>query len=237
MQGLGGAARETLEREQARGPFRTLDDFVARTGFDRETLERLAEVGAFVSLAGGPRPRAAGPQARRADVWATGELAGFGPAHLPGLAPQIAVPTPLPPMTEWEEVQADYRGTGFSIGRHVVSYFRPRLDRLGARRAAELPEGKRGVVTRAGGLVIVRQRPETASHLVFFTLEDETGLFNAIVYPQTYERLRRVLRGEPLIVLEGPLQVQDGIVHLRVRRAWSLTQDAATPSVPSHDFH
>jgi error-prone DNA polymerase len=140
-------------------------------------------------------------------------------------------------MTEWEEVQADYRGTGFSIGRHVVSYFRPRLDRLGARRAAELPEGKRGVVTRAGGLVIVRQRPETASHLVFFTLEDETGLFNAIVYPQTYERLRRVLRGEPLIVLEGPLQVQDGIVHLRVRRAWSLTRDAATPSVPSHDFH
>ena len=177
------------------------------------------------------------PSRRRADVWATGELAGFGPAHLPGLAPQIAVPTPLPPMTEWEEVQADYRGTGFSIGRHVVSYFRPRLDRLGARRAAELPEGKRGVVTRAGGLVIVRQRPETASHLVFFTLEDETGLFNAIVYPQTYERLRRVLRGEPLIVLEGPLQVQDGIVHLRVRRAWSLTRDAATPSVPSHDFH
>jgi DNA polymerase-3 subunit alpha/error-prone DNA polymerase len=86
-------------------------------------------------------------------------------------------------------------------------------------------------------MVIVRQRPETASHLVFLTLEDETGLFNAIAYPQTYERLRRVLRGEPLVLLEGPLQVQESVVHLLIRRAWSLTRSKGLPRVPSHDFH
>jgi error-prone DNA polymerase len=232
VDGLGRAARAIFERERARGPFRSLDDLVARTGFDRETLERLAEVGALLSLQPGAAPD------RRAAIWATGELAGFGARHLPGLAPQIAEPAALPAMSEWEEVQADYRGIGFSIGRHIVSAFRSRLDGLGARTAvAVAAERRRGLIVRAGGLVIVRQRPETASHLVFLTLEDETGLFNAIAYPQTYERLRRVLRGEPLVLLEGPLQVQDGVVHLLVRRAWSLTHSKGLPRVPSHDFH
>jgi DNA polymerase III alpha subunit len=69
------------------------------------------------------------------------------------------------------------------------------------------------------------------------TLEDETGLLNAIVYPQTYERLRRVLRGEPLIVVEGPLQKQDGVTHILVRRAWPLVPVPPVATVPSHDFH
>jgi error-prone DNA polymerase len=231
VDGLGSAARVVLEREQAAGPFRSLADFVARTGFDREILERLAEVGAFISLPDDPQAE------RRATVWATGELAGFGPRHLPGLAPQVAEVAALDPMSEWDEVQADYRGVGFSLGRHVVTYFRSHLERLGARTAVALAQGKRGLVVRAGGLVIVRQRPETAGHLLFLTLEDETGLFNAVVYPQSYERLRRVLRGAPLIVVEGPLRVQDSVVHILVRRAWSLTQDASLPRVPSHDFH
>jgi DNA polymerase III alpha subunit len=228
VNGLGTAARDVLERERQRGPFRSLADFVARTGFDRETLERLAEVGAFLSLAA--------PE-RRGALWATGELAGFGEGHLPGLADQVAEPADLPAMSEWEEVQADYRGLGYSIGRHVVAYFRPRLDRMRAIPADKLIGQKRGLVVRAGGLVIVRQRPETASNLVFMTLEDETGLLNAIVYPQTYERLRRVLRGEPLIVLEGPLQKQDGVTHIMVRHAWPLVDVPPVARVPSHDFH
>jgi error-prone DNA polymerase len=170
-------------------------------------------------------------------------LAGFTGGHLPGLAAQVAEPAELPPMSEWEEVQADYRGLGYSIststgeGRHVIAYFRPRLDRWRAVAAAELPRLRRGLVVRAGGMVIVRQRPETAAHLMFLTLEDETGLLNAVVYPATYERLRGVLRGEPLVVLEGPLRKQDGVTHILVRRAWPLTQDPSIARVPSHDFH
>jgi error-prone DNA polymerase len=134
-------------------------------------------------------------------------------------------------------VQADYRGLGYSVGRHVVSYFRPRLDRWRATPAARLAAQRNGRTVRAGGLVIVRQRPETAADLVFFTLEDETGLFNAVVYPPVYERLRPTLRGEPLIVLEGPLRVEEGVAHIMVRRAWPLVQDASVARVPSHDFH
>jgi error-prone DNA polymerase len=140
-------------------------------------------------------------------------------------------------MSEWEEVQADYRGLGYSLDRHVVAYFRSRLDQWRAIAAKDLSGKPRGLVVRAGGLVIVRQRPETASHLMFMTLEDETGLFNAIVYPQTYERLRRVLRGEPLVVVEGPLQKQDGVTHVLVRRAWPLVPAPPVARVPSHDFH
>jgi error-prone DNA polymerase len=77
-------------------------------------------------------------------------------------------------------------------------------------------------------------------HVVFLTLEDETGLFNGIVHPHVYERYRRVLRGEPMLVIEGPMQVQDEVRHVLVRRAWPLFQDpsaASVPRVPSHDFH
>jgi error-prone DNA polymerase len=163
-------------------------------------------------------------------------LAGFGEQHLPGLAGQLVEPAGLADMTEWEEVQADYRGVGYSIGRHVVAYFRPRLERLKALSAEHLPGVRPGKIVRIGGLVIVRQRPETASNLVFFTLEDETGLMNAIVYPATYERYRRVLRGEPLVVLEGRLQSQDGVLHVLVQRAAPLVP-VPPVAVPSHDFH
>ncbi|MGI8424761.1 MAG: DNA polymerase III subunit alpha [Chloroflexota bacterium] len=233
--GLGNAARVIFERERAGGPFASLSDFVARTGFDRERLEKLAEVGALLSLPGGEH--------RREAVWQTGELAGFTTAHVPGLAEQLAEDAALPMMTDWEEVQADYRGLGYSVDRHVISYYRPRLDRWRALSSAELARQittgrvRRGVHVRVGGLVIVRQRPETAGHVLFMTLEDETGLLNAIVYPNVYEKLRPTLRGEPLLVVEGPLQVQDGVTHILVRRAWPLVQDPSIPRVKSHDFH
>jgi error-prone DNA polymerase len=233
--GIGNAAKMTFEREREKGPFASLTDFVTRTGFDRDTLERLAEVGALLSLEGG--------RERRAAIWQTGELAGFSTAHLPGLAEQLVEDGGLPPMSDWEEVQADYRGLGYSVGRHVLAYYRPRLDRWRALSSAELAKRvgngrlRRGVHVRAGGLVIVRQRPETAGNVLFMTLEDETGLLNAIVYPNTYERLRPTLRGEPLLVVEGPLQVQDGVAHILVHRAWPIVQDTGTPTVKSHDFH
>ncbi|HET7767978.1 MAG TPA: PHP domain-containing protein, partial [Chloroflexota bacterium] len=229
--GLGPAARAIIEREHARGPFTSLADFIARTGFNREDLERLAEVGTFLSLES-PEDRE-----RRASVWAAGELAGFGHQHLPGLAEQIATKPTLTPFNEWEEVQADYRGLGYSLHRHVISFYRPRLNRLRALSAVQLQTAKRGLIVKAGGLVIVRQRPESAGRVLFLTIEDETGLFNAIVYPNAYERLRQVLRGEPLLVIEGPVQLQDGVVHILVRRAWPLAAAERVAAVPSHDFH
>jgi error-prone DNA polymerase len=244
VRGLGPKAREVLERERARGPYRSLADFVRRTGFDRDTVERLAEVGAFLRF-----------DERRAAIWRAGELTGLsGPGHLPGLADQLAERADLPAMDAWESTRADYAGLGLSPDRHLVSFYRPRLRLYNVRPAAELDQVRAGPV-RIGGIVICRQRPETAGDFMFMTLEDETGLVNVIVQPKIYHAQTRVLRGEPLLVIEGILQREGGVEDVIARRAWPFTvldgdasslgsnvlppPDQATPTaraVPSHDY-
>ncbi len=242
VHGLGPAARETFEAARADGPFQSIADLVVRTGFDRDRLESLAEVGALLGLPSGASTGKAGPgRDRRAVAWVTGELAGVGPAYLPGLAEQLVTRPDLEPMSAWEEVQAEYRTLGYAPNRHAVAWLRPTLEGHGAVTAAGLVRQRHGRVARAGGLVICRQRPETAGGVLFLTVEDETGLFNAIVQAPVYERLRRVLRGEGLVVLEGPVQQRDGTTHLMVRQAWPLRPGGAVavPSpvgVRSHDF-
>ena len=241
VHGLGPAARETFEAARADGPFQSIADLVVRTGFDRDRLESLAEVGALLGLPSGASTGKAGPgRDRRAVAWVTGELAGVGPAYLPGLAEQLVTRPDLEPMSAWEEVQAEYRTLGYAPNRHAVAWLRPTLEGHGAVTAAGLVRQRHGRVARAGGLVICRQRPETAGSVLFLTVEDETGLFNAIVQAPVYERLRRVLRGEGLVVLEGPVQQRDGTTHLMVKQAWPLRPGGAVAASPvgvrSHDF-
>ncbi|MFN8637487.1 MAG: error-prone DNA polymerase [Chloroflexota bacterium] len=243
VRGLGPKAREALERERARGPYRSLADFVRRTGLDRDTIERLAEVGAFLRF-----------DERRAAIWRAGELAGLSSqSHLPGLADQLAERADLPAMDAWESTRADYAGLGLSPDRHLVSFYRPRLRLHNVRTAAELDTLRAGPV-RIGGIVICRQRPETAGDFMFMTLEDETGLVNVIVQPKVYHAQTRVLRGEPLLIVEGILQREGRVMDVIVRRAWPFTVleqaqarlDATVPpsgqakpvarAVPSHDY-
>ncbi|MCC7367372.1 MAG: error-prone DNA polymerase [Chloroflexi bacterium] len=238
VRGLGPHAREALERERARGPYQSIADFVRRTGLGRDAVERLAEVGAFLRF-----------DERRAAIWQAGELAGLSsPQHLPGLADQLAERADLPPMGAWEATRADYGGLGLSVDRHLVSFYRPRLRLHNVRTAAEL-EHRRGGPVRIGGIVICRQRPETANDFMFMTLEDETGLVNVIVQPQVYHALTRALRGEPLLIIEGILQREGIVMDVIVRKAWPFSvleggTDSDTggpdgrpaPSVPSHDF-
>jgi error-prone DNA polymerase len=246
VRGLGPHARTVLERERANGPYRSLADFVRRTGLDRDAVERLAEVGAFLRF-----------DERRAAIWRAGELAGLSsPNHLPGLADQLAERADLPPMDAWESTRADYGGLGLSVDRHLVSFYRPRLRLYDVRSAAEL-EHRRGGPVRIGGIVICRQRPETANDFMFMTLEDETGLVNVIVQPQVYHALTRALRGEPLLVIEGILQRDGIVVDVIARKAWPFSalesggncdshsdmrvgfngpSVRSAPRVPSHDF-
>jgi error-prone DNA polymerase len=235
VRGLGPRAREVLERERERGPYRSLADVVRRTGLDRDALERLAEVGAFLRF-----------DERRAAVWRVGELAGLsGPGQLPGLADEVAEAADLPSMDAWEATQAEYASLGLSPGRHLVSFYRARLRAERVLSAAEL-ERARGGPVRVGGIAICRQRPDTAREFMFMTLEDETGLVNVIVQPQVYRAQTRVLRGEPLLVVEGVLQRQDGVMDVIARRAWPFSAledgadgavEPAALAVPSHDFH
>jgi len=239
VRGLGQHARAVLERERARGPYRSLADFVRRTGLDRDAVERLAEVGAFLRF-----------DERRAAIWRAGELAGLsGPGHLPGLADQLAETADLPAMDAWESTRADYAGLGLSPDRHLVSFYRPRLRLYNVRTATELDRVRAGPV-RIAGIVICRQRPETANDFMFMTLEDETGLVNVIVQPRIYHAQTRALRGEPLLMIEGILQREGRVLDVIARRAWPFTvldgaaatlpppdQSAPTArSVPAHDY-
>jgi error-prone DNA polymerase len=139
-------------------------------------------------------------------------------------------------MSPFEETLADYRGTGMTTGPHLMAHLRPTLRREGILSAAEL----RGVPdrrwVRTAGVVIVRQRPATAKGMLFMTLEDETGTSNVVVYPDLFQRHRAVIQTAGLLLVEGPLQSQDGVIHVRAQRFRELPLDSRAPLPPSRDF-
>ena len=143
--------------------------------------------------------------------------------------------SPLSPMTRPERMDADFRGTGLTIGRHPVAYHRGELNKLGACRAIDiqhLPDGSR---IKVGGWVIVRQRPGTAKGFVFLTMEDETGVANVIITPQLFDKNRLALVDHPFLLIEGTLQNQDNVVSVKAKRIQPLSFKVVAP--PSHDFH
>ncbi|HKO41684.1 MAG TPA: error-prone DNA polymerase [Pyrinomonadaceae bacterium] len=143
--------------------------------------------------------------------------------------------SPLTPMTRPERMDADFRGTGLTIGRHPVAYHRPQLNTLGASRAIDIQHVPDGTRIKVGGWVIVRQRPGTAKGFVFLTLEDETGVANIIITPQLFEKNRLVLVDHPFLLIEGTLQNQDNVVSVKAKRIHPLSFTVA--AAPSHDFH
>jgi error-prone DNA polymerase len=143
--------------------------------------------------------------------------------------------SPLVPMTLPERVDADFRGTGLTIGRHPVAYHREELSKLGASRAIDIYQMRNGSLVRVAGWVIVRQRPGTAKGFVFLTLEDETGVSNVIITPQLFDKNRLVLVDCPFLLIEGTLQNQDNVASVKAKRVKPLSFKVA--AAPSHDFH
>jgi len=133
-----------------------------------------------------------------------------------------------------ERISADYAGAGLTIGPHPMAIIRPSLATRGVARAIDLPKMRAGRRVRVAGAVIVRQRPGTAKGFVFLTMEDETGLSNAIITPDVYATFKRTVVDEPYLLIEGILQNQDGAVSVKAERIESLK--AQTPAQPSHDF-
>jgi len=125
--------------------------------------------------------------------------------------------SPLVPMTRPERMDADFRGTGLTIGRHPVAYHRAELNRLGAYRAIDMQKMNDGSVIKVAGWVIVRQRPGTAKGFVFLTLEDETGVANVIITPRLFDKYRLVLVDHPFLLISGTLQNQDNVVSVKAR--------------------
>jgi error-prone DNA polymerase len=143
--------------------------------------------------------------------------------------------SPLAPMTSEERLIADFRGTGLTVGRHPMAWRRAEMQALGVQAAADLSRVPNGRRVRVAGCIICRQRPGTAKGFLFLSIEDETGIANAIVTPDLFERERVTLTREPFLLIEGVLQNQDRVISVRAERILPLV--GTKPDVPSHDFH
>jgi error-prone DNA polymerase len=143
--------------------------------------------------------------------------------------------SPLLPMTRPERMDADFRGTGLTIGKHPVAYHRAELNKLDALRAIDIRDLRNGTFVRVAGWVIVRQRPGTAKGFMFLTLEDETGVSNIIVTPQLFDRYRVELVDHPFLLIEGDLQNQDNVISVKASHIQPLAFKVAATA--SHDFH
>jgi error-prone DNA polymerase len=227
--------------------FSSLDDLIRRTGIRRDEIATLAEVGALNAF--GFDRRTALWQVEQA-IRPVGELfderrangdertADGGRRQVPPHAPRsslLASPSsPLAPMTTHERLVADYSGTSLTIGPHPMSMRRPELALRGVLRAIDLPQGRHGRRVRVAGAVITRQRPGTAKGFVFLTLEDETGIANIIVRPDLFSEQRLVIVKEPYLLVEGLLQVQEGVTSVKAERVSGL--GGGSPPVEAHDF-
>jgi error-prone DNA polymerase len=149
--------------------------------------------------------------------------------------PDADIKSPLKIMTDEERLVADFRGTGMTVGPHPMSYHRARMEKMGVRRAIDLSQLPHGRKVRIAGGVIARQRPGTAKGFVFLSLEDETGVSNAIVNPDLFQQNRLLLGTEQFLLIEGILQNQDGVISVKALRVAPIKITSA--HTVSHDFH
>jgi error-prone DNA polymerase len=239
-----GTRHETRGTDvEARAPrFQSLDDLIARTGVRRDELQTLAAIGALNAFGGDRRSalwqieRAARPAGELfVDADGVADVTdGVGPTFRSGVVGS-PVPSPLRPMTLDERVGADYDGTGLTIGPHPMTFCRHTLALRGVQRAVDLPRGRSGRRVRVAGAVITRQRPGTAKGFVFLTLEDETGIANIIVRPDLFSAERRAIVSEPYLLIEGTLQIQEGVTSVKAERVERLATGG--PEVDAHNFY
>jgi error-prone DNA polymerase len=208
--------------------FATIDALIQSAALRRDEVAVLAEIGALASF--GQDRRGALWQVERA-VRAAGPL-----LDQPALAEyEQGAPSPLARMSLAERVSADYAGTGLTIGPHPMALRRSDLALRGVLRASDLPAGRHGRRVRVAGAVITRQRPGTAKGFVFLTLEDETGIANVIVTPDLFAASRATVVSEAYLLVEGVLQIQEGVTAVKADRLLSLS--GSGPAIDSHDFH
>jgi error-prone DNA polymerase len=219
------------EERRQRGPFRSVDDLALRVpGLNKKEITLLANIGALNNVAGIGHRRDALWQVERA-----GKPEGPLLTYSGALLADPPDPSPLAQMTPEERLVADYSGTGLTTGRHPMSYRRAELRAQKVLTAEDLRTCRDGEWVRAAGCIIARQRPGTAKGFVFLSMEDETGIANIIVTPQMYEQNQVTVTRARFLLVEGPLQNQDNVVHVKAARLTPLSDNAV--EIRSHDFH
>jgi error-prone DNA polymerase len=216
VKGLSEAGVKLLSRGR---PYRS----VAELNLGRKDLRCLAAAGALQSLAGH----------RRLAHWAAAGAGRRPPLDAPPAErmPQLAAPR------EGEDISADYASLGLTLGRHPLALLRRNLDRRKLSRASEMQRLPHGSLVRVAGLVTCRQRPDTASGVVFVTLEDETGCLNVVVWRHLVESQRRELIGARLLGVAGAIERDGEVVHLVARRLFDYSAMLGPLVAASRDFH
>ncbi len=221
LRGVRVETAEAIVAARRQRSFDSIEDLAARASLRASELHQLALSGALASFG----------RSRREALWQAARLARPAGPLFEREPPRGA--SPLPEMSRLEETVADFRTSGVTVGAHPIAYARAHLKSQGVQTAAELPALAAGTRVRFAGSVIVRQRPGTAKGMLFVTLEDETGMAQALVTPDLLQEHRRVIVGAPALVIEGILQKKDGSFSVKAERFWPLERLEATPS---HDF-
>jgi error-prone DNA polymerase len=227
VKGVREEEMASLVAERRRtGPYRGLADLASRSGASGADLERLAWAGALDELIEGSD--------RREALWEAG-IVRTGVRHAKGM--QMALPLqtpeapPLKPLGEWEEMIADYRSTGMTLGEHPMALMRAGLDPE-LLRSSDLESVDDGAIVEVGGMVVARQRPETAGGIVFVLLEDERGTVNLIVPPLVYDRHRAEVRTSPLVRAKGRLERREGTTNVLVSEVREFERTQLSEVVP-----
>jgi error-prone DNA polymerase len=246
VKGLGAREKAAYLAARAERPFTDLADFARRTRMGKKALHKLAEAGAFAGLG----------LDRRAAIWELSRLAREPLAGLDWLTEDEAAtpdaaarrrakqPRWLRDLAKEEQIAWDYRASLHSTLGHPMEAYRERLIELGYPEAAAIARMQRGAA-RFAGLVICRQRPQTATGVVFMTLEDETGFVNVVIWSDVFERHARVAKTSVLLEVRGHVQEEAGVVHLVATSLHDLADALASKESSrrlgdlekSRDFH
>ena len=225
VHGLSQAAAERIVAICRGQPPASVAELAHRAELNRHDLKSLAAAGALASLAGH----------RRRAWWAVAGVETLD--NLLRDAPVDETPLALPAPGESDDLLADYASLGLTLGRHPLALLRPRLGRMGFVTAEATRAFNGGKYTRAAGLVTGRQRPGTASGVVFVTLEDETGSVNVIVWRDLADSQRRELLKSRLMGVEGMLEREGDVTHLIARRLFDHSALLGRLKTRSRDFH
>lgn len=226
VRGLAETDARRVQQARAQRPWRDVEDLCLRAGLDQRARARLADGGALRTLASDRH------QARWQVAAVQPQLPLFAEVEA---VPEAAVDLPVPSVGE--DLMADYQTLGTTLGPHPLALLRSRLRALGCRSSSELQGVVHGDTIAVAGLVVGRQRPQTASGVTFVTLEDEHGMVNVVVWRELAERQRRALVGSQLLKVSGRLEQEEGVRHLIARRLEDVSPLLQGLDVRSRDFH
>ena len=225
VKGLSADAGARVIDARAAGVFADVTDLSRRAALDHGDVKALSRAGALKTLVGNRH------QANWSALGVERPVAVIAEARIAEATPLLRKPS------EGEDVIADYAHLGLTLGRHPLALLRPRLNELRFVSAAALGQMRHGDRIRTAGLVITRQRPGTATGVVFVTLEDETGVINLIVWSSLVETQRRELLNARLLGVDGEVQREGEVIHVIAKRLEDHTALLGRLATQSRDFH